>query len=207
MDATLLVYSLLGAVIAFASTLPLGPINLTVAKITVDKNHWRGFEASAVAAMVEMVQILIAAFFGMVISSFLEDNPIFRVAVAVVFILIGVIFYRREPRTNIGSDAHYFGSEIKTGFMVAVLNPQAIPFWIIALAAINEYTDLVLEGRQMVFFLAGAYVGKMCALTAFIVVANYVRTHLAESGRLINRILGAVLIVLGTIQLIRILFA
>ena len=203
----MIVNFLVGAAVCFASTLPFGPINLTVAKTTVEKSHLRGFEVAVAAAAVETFQVLLAVWFGMVISAFLEDNVIFRMVVASVFLVLGVFIFRRQPANTLNADKHYFGSEIKTGLLVAAINPQAIPFWIIALAAINDYTDLAFQGLQLVLFLLGVFFGKVLALSGFIAVSNYLKTHLDESSRLVNHALGVVLVVLGIIQWIRILLA
>jgi threonine/homoserine/homoserine lactone efflux protein len=201
----LIVYFLIGVSVCFASTLPFGPVNLTVARITVEKNPFRGFEVAVAAAAVETLQVLLAVWFGMLISAFLEDNFIFRATVATVFLLIGVIVFRRRPAQGLAMDDHYFGSEIKTGLLVAALNPQAIPFWIIALAAIDDYTDLTFQGLELALFLTGVLVGKVLALTGFILVSAYLKTHLDQSSRLVNHILGSVLIIIGVMQWIRLL--
>lgn len=198
----------MGMAVCFASTLPFGPINLTVAKTTVEKNHWRGFEVAAAASLVETAQVLIALCFGLVISAFLEGNVLFRAAVATAFLGLGVYIFRRVPRASLQpADQHYPGSEIKTGLIVAALNPQAIPFWIIALAAIMDYTGLTFEGPGLVLFLAGVFAGKMLALSGFIAISNYLKTHLSESGRMVNHVLGVVLFLIGLIQWARILLA
>ena len=195
---------LVGASLCFASTLPFGPINLTVAKTTVEKSHLRGFEVAVAAALVETFQVLIAVWFGLVISNFLEDNVVFRAVVATIFIILGVFIFKRRPTESLNADDHYFGSEIKTGLLVAAINPQAIPFWIIALAALNDYTDLSFQGQELTLFLVGVFFGKVLALSGFITVSNYLKTHLDESSRLVNHALGVVLVLIGVIQWIRI---
>ena len=201
----MIVNFLVGASVCFVSTLPFGPINLTVAKTTVEKSHLRGFEVAVAAAVVEPFQVLLAVWFGMVISNFLQDNIVFRAVVATVFVALGVIIFQRQPTRSLNTDDHYFGSEIKTGLLVAAINPQAIPFWIIALAAINDYTDLAFQGLELTLFLLGVFVGKVLALTGFITVSNYLKTHLDESSRLVNHALGVVLTLIGLVQWIRIL--
>lgn len=194
-----------GATVCFASTLPFGPINLTVAKTTVEKSRLRAFEVAVAAAAVETFQVLLAVWFGLVISNFLEDNILFRALVATVFVVLGMIIFQRQPSRNLNANDHYFGSEIKTGLLVAAINPQAIPFWIIALAAINDNTDLAFQGLELTLFLVGVFAGKVLALTGFITASNFLKTHLDESSRLVNHALGVVLVLIGLIQWIRIL--
>lgn len=196
---------LVGASVCFAGTLPFGPINLTVAKITIEKSRLRGFEVAVAAAAVETFQVLLAVWFGLVIGTFLEGNVIFRAAVATAFLLIGVVVFRRRPAESLAADGHSFGSEFKTGLLVAAVNPQAIPFWIVALAAINDYTDLTFQGLELALFLAGVFAGKVLALTGFIIASDYLKTHLQQSGKLVNYALGSVLIIIGVLQWQRLL--
>jgi threonine/homoserine/homoserine lactone efflux protein len=206
MDIGLFTYFIAALVVAFLSTIPFGPINLTVAKITVDKSRRRGFEVAIAASIVEIFEALVAIFFGMMISDFLENNIFFRSLIATVFIGLAVFIYKRKPKEKLLSDQHASGSELKTGFVVSILNPQAIPFWIIALAAINEYATLTFDGINLTFFLIGVFVGKLLALCAFILISHYLQTHLAQSARLVNRILTDVLLLIGLSQWYRILF-
>ena len=206
MDIGLFTYFIAALVVAFLSTIPFGPINLTVAKITVDKSRRRGFEVAIAASIVEIFEALVAIFFGMMISDFLENNIFFRSLIATVFIGLAVFIYKRKAKEKLLSDQHASGSELKTGFVVSILNPQAIPFWIIALAAINEYATLTFDGINLTFFLIGVFVGKLLALCAFILISHYLKTHLAQSARLVNRILAAVLLLIGLSQWYRILF-
>ena len=67
MDSSLF-YFVVGLAACFLGTIPFGPINLTVVKTTVDYNAARGTEVAFAASVVEMLQALIAIWFGMVIS-------------------------------------------------------------------------------------------------------------------------------------------
>ena len=194
-----------GATVCFVSTLPFGPINLTVARTTLAKNHWRGLEVAVAAALVETVQVWIVVRFGLLISDFLFNNLIFRALVASIFLLLGLFVFYRRPSSGLGHEEHAFGSELRTGLVVAAVNPQAFPFWIVALAALADYTSLVVEGPGLLHFLAGVLVGKVLALSGFVAASHYLKAHLDESSRLVNHVLGAVLILIGLLQWIRIL--
>lgn len=204
----LLIYFFIGASICFISSLPFGPINLTVAKITIEKNRMRGLEVAAAAAFVEVLQVLIAVWFGLIISNFLENNVVFRVLVATMFVVIGVYIYHRKPARNLNVRADQrFGSELQTGLFVSAINLQAIPFWIIALTLINDVLGLVLQGWPLVLFILGVLMGKMSALTGFIIVSDYLKNHFFESDRWVNHFLGIVLIVIGLLQWANIIWA
>jgi hypothetical protein len=84
--------------------------------------------------------------------------------------------------------------------LIAALNPQAIPFWIFALSAISQYFVFEYVGIYLLSFLAGVFVGKLLALTSFVIVSEYLRTHLQASAQLVNRMLAAVLLIIGISQ-------
>lgn len=204
MDMSLTLYFIVGAVVCFVGTLPFGPINLTVVKITVDKDYWRGLEVALAASIVEMFQAIIAIWFGMVIGDFLSSNLLFRLLVAVVFVALGIFVWTRQPKEKMQAADVVIRSEFKTGLAVASLNPQAIPFWIFALALISDYVAFQYDGIFLVAFLAGIFIGKLLALSGFVLLSQYLKTHLRQSGLIVNRLLATVLLLIGTIQLLRI---
>ncbi|MBL4820576.1 MAG: LysE family transporter [Gammaproteobacteria bacterium] len=200
-------YFIVGTVVCFAGTLPFGPINLAVVKVTVDKNHLRGFEVALAASVVEIFQALIAVWFGMAISRFLDGNTVFKFLVAGAFLLLAAIIWTRKPSEYKAGADDLAGSGIKTGLLVAILNPQVIPFWIFALAAINQYTTLHYEGANLAGFLAGVFLGKLLALSGFVAVSRYLKAHLQQSSQIVNRLLAIVLCFIGVTQLARIVLA
>jgi len=204
LESSLSIYLIAGAVICFLGTLPLGPINLTVVKITVERSQFRGFEVAIAASLVEIVQALIAAWFGMVISAFIDSTPAFRVVIASVFVLLGILVLTRQPRQRLEQEEDD-SSEFLTGFLVAVMNPQAIPFWIFALTAGSQYFDFEYAGIFLLVFLLGVFVGKLLALGLFVLAAGYLRAHLQKSEVFVNRLLAAVLLFIGITQWTQIL--
>ena len=73
MDTPLL-YFVVGLLACMLGTIPLGPINLTVVKTMVDHSAQWGTGIAIVASQIEILEALIAIWFGMVISRFLESN-------------------------------------------------------------------------------------------------------------------------------------
>ncbi len=203
MDMNLLSYFLIGTVVCFAGTLPFGPINLAVVKITVDKNYLRGLEVALAASVVEVFQALIALSFGMVVSTYLETNTILRLLIASAFIILGIVVWKHKPGEAKKASDEPVGAELKTGFLIAALNPQAIPFWIFALAAISQYTTFNYAGIYLGGFLTGVFFGKLLALSGFVLISQYLKTHLRQSGLIVNRLLAVVLCFIGAFQLVR----
>ena len=200
MDTPVL-YFLVGLFACFLGTIPFGPINLTVVKTTVDHNAARGTEVALAASLVEMAEALVAIWFGMVISNYLETNLLLRLLIALAFIGLAGFIFTRKPKPKLEQPAQDQDSFFKKGLLIAALNPQAIPFWIFALAAISQYFEFQYEGLYLVAFLIGVFVGKLFALYGFVVASTYLKAHLEQSSVLVNRILASVLLFIGISQL------
>ena len=198
-------YFVIGLLVCFLGTLPFGPINLTVVKTTVDSNQRQGLEIALAASLVEIIEALIAICFGMVISLFLQTNIYIRVAIAVGFIVLGFYVWFRKEASHVVDQPKTAGKGFKRGLLIAALNPQSIPFWIVALAAIGQYFSFVYQGVFLLVFLLGVFLGKLLALTGFVLVSNFLKTHLQDSARLVNRVLAVVLILIGVTQIGQIL--
>lgn len=195
-------YFIIAMLVAFVATLPFGPINLSVIKTTVDHHRLGAIELSIAAAVVEAGQALIAVLFGLVINAFLDRHPSLNLVIAAAFIGLAIYVYIHDshPSLNSSSDDPSF---IRRGLLVAAINPQAVPFWIFAVTAINQYLGFNFQGGYLAFFLGGLVSGKLIALYGFIVASDYLKTHLDESSRLVNHLLAVVLFIIGLVQIWR----
>ncbi len=193
-------YLVVGFIACFIGTIPFGPINLTVVKTTVDYDTKRGLEVALAASVIEVLQALVAIFFGMLISNFLETNSAIRLAIALVFIGLAVFVFTRKTSPSLRRDSQIQQSFFKKGLVIAGLNPQAIPFWVFALAAISQYVEFDYSGIYLAGFLVGVFIGKVVALTGFVIGSTYLKAHLQASSQLVNKLLAAILLFIGTTQ-------
>jgi len=196
-------YFAVALVTSFIATLPFGPINLTVIKTTVDHNRPGALQVSFAAALVETGQAFLAIWFGVVISRFLADHASINLALALVFVALGVYVWIHETHPSLNSNSDVEPSYIRRGLFIALVNPQAIPFWIIAVTATTRYLGFDFAGWLLVAYLLGVFSGKVVALWGFTIASDYLKAHLDESSRLVNRLLAVVLFFIGSTQLWR----
>ena len=104
---------LIGVFASFLGTLPLGPINLAVIKTTVDQHARAGLEFAIAASLIEILQAVLALWFGAFISSFWQANPAFEMLPASV--LLGAAFWLRRPAIPTESDKASRGSPFVGG--------------------------------------------------------------------------------------------
>jgi threonine/homoserine/homoserine lactone efflux protein len=195
-----LLYFLVGMTACFIGTIPFGPINLTVVKTTVDYDSRRGTEVALAASIVEIFEALVAICFGLVISAYLESNLVIKLLIAIAFILLAGFVFTRKTDPSLAEKNSNQESFFRKGLLIAALNPQAIPFWIFALATISQYFVFEYVGIYLIGFLAGVFVGKLIALYGFVVASGYLKTHLQESSQLVSKILAGVLLFIGLSQ-------
>jgi len=196
------IYLFIGFLACLLGTIPFGPINLVVVKTTLDYDRRSGIEVAFAASIIEMLQALIALCFGMLISAFLEANVFLKFFLAFTFIGLAIFIVTRkpEPGPTLKKQQSRPVSFFRNGLIIAGLNPQAVPFWIFALATISQYfefqyTDLTLAG-----FLLGIFIGKFFALYGFVVASTYLKTRLQESSTVVNRLLAGILLFIGLSQ-------
>jgi len=200
-----LFYFFIGMLACFLGTIPFGPINLLVVKTTVDMDRVRGLQVASAASIVEMGHAFIAICFGIVISNFLDSNLYIKAALATVFIILAIIVFFRKPDPSLKAHQAESESYFKKGLIIALFNPQAIPFWIFALATINQYFSFEYIGAYLISFLAGILVGKFFALYGFVVASGYLKAHLQKSSILVNRLLASILLFIGLSQIWKII--
>jgi len=193
-------YLAVGFLACLIGTIPFGPINLTVVKTTVDYDRRSGIEVALAASLIEIFQALIAISFGMLISSFLDANVSIKFLLALIFTVLAVFIYTREPKPTLEIEESRPQSFFRNGLIIAGLNPQAVPFWIFALASISQYFEFQYLGLTLFAFLLGVFFGKLLALYGFVVASTYLKAHLQESSVLVNRLLAAILLFIGLSQ-------
>ncbi len=196
-------YLLVAAVTSFIATLPFGPINLTVIKSTVDHHTGGAIKVSLAAATVETGQALLAIWFGVVISRFISDHASLYFVVGAVFIALAIYVWVHETHPVLNGSDEGEPSFIKRGLLIALINPQAIPFWIFAVTLTSSYLGFDYTGGLLFAYLAGVWAGKVLALYGFVLASNYLKSHLDEGSRFVNHLLAVVLAIIGLLQFAR----
>ena len=195
-------YLFVGFLVCLLGTIPFGPINLLVAKTTLDYDRRSGIEVAFAASIIEILQALIAICFGMLISAFLEANVLIKFFLAFTFIGLAIFIFTRkpEPEASLEKKQSRPLSFFRNGLIIAGLNPQAVPFWIFALATISQYFEFHSMGLTLAGFLLGVFIGKFVALYGFVVASTYLKTRLQESSTVVNRLLAGILLFIGLSQ-------
>jgi len=195
-----LTYFTLAFAATVVGTIPFGPINLSVVNVAMKRSFTAALVFALGAAFVEIFEALTAIFFGNLIDKFLMENAWFQWLVIIAFVAIGTVTILRKPKTKGVKTKKMKMPTLLKGVVVALLNPQAIPFWLITLAVLNEGQELNFREGRLGFFLAGVFAGKFVALAGFAVLSRAIKKRVKEGTRIIDFVFGGVLIAIGLIQ-------
>ena len=193
-------YLFVGFLACLLGTIPFGPINLAVVKTTIDYDRHSGIGIAFAASIIESLQALIAICFGVLISSFLDENVFVKFFLAFIFMALAIFIFTRKPEPTLGKRKSRPVSFFRNGLIVSELDPQAIPFWVFALATISQYFEFQYIGLTLAGFLLRVCIGKLAALYGFGVASTYLKTRLQESSTLVNRLLSGILLFIGLSQ-------
>jgi threonine/homoserine/homoserine lactone efflux protein len=197
------IFGLLGS---FLGGVAFGPINLSVVDLTLKKSMQSALRFSAAAALVEIFQAMIAIMFGKLISRKIEQFPELKIFVILFFILIGLyfIFKTDKPKAELKSDSKT--SNFVNGFIIAILNPQSIPYWIFVLAYLKSANVLYLKSWHLLLFLIGVSIGKFIILSFYGYLSEHIKRHFTHLNDYVSKTIGGLLIVVGLVQAIKYFF-
>jgi len=155
---------------------------------------------------VEIGQAMIAILFGKLISRKIEEFPELKILVILFFILIGLyfIFKKDKPKAEIKRDTNT-GNFIN-GLIVAILNPQTIPYWIFVLAYLKSANVLYLNSWHLILFLVGVSLGKFIILGLYGYLSEHIKRHFTNLNEYVSKGIGTLLIIVGLVQAIKYFF-
>ncbi|MBK7474534.1 MAG: LysE family transporter [Haliscomenobacter sp.] len=205
MEATPLLVFFLVFIIGYLGTMPFGPINLSVIDTAISRSFRSAFFFSLAAAMVEVPQSLVALHFGLSVSRWIEESWIAKMLAVLVFVGMGAMFFLKKPQEEDKKSTAQ--GDFLHGIFIAVINPQAIPFWVVVLAYLKTAQHLTLSTHMalqlILAFLLGVGFGKLFALLTYARLSQIIVARLSFVGLWMNKIIGSILIALGLLHGLR----
>ncbi|MDX1943241.1 MAG: LysE family transporter [Saprospiraceae bacterium] len=191
-------------IVSFIGSLPFGPINLVMIDTTLKNSFRSGMSFAIAAAIVEMGQSLVALHGSVFINQVIVSGPWFKVFGFIIFLILGLAFFFKKNQEHSKKERRFQDNHFLKGFVVAFLNPQAIPFWVIMLAVLHSSQMMSVDAHSpwvlVIAFLVGAALGKLCALMLFGLLSQRIIYRMAIIRSNLNRIIGIILIAIGMFQ-------
>jgi len=201
-----------GMAIGFLAAAPTGPSGVLVIQRTLNKGRWNGFLTGLGVSVSDAVYILITMMCLSLVMGYLEDPTIALIVKLVgcaLLLVFGITTVRNNPlavsrEVKVKKDSLW--QIMITGFLVAIVNPLVIFFYMGLFAfftlPVDDFsTTLKLQTYLYVLF------GDVCWWFSVSTFINRLRNRFDLRGLwLINRFMGTMLIVASAIWCLIILF-
>ncbi len=197
---------LIGLVSSYIGTIPVGPINLSVVNTTIRRDLEAAKRLSIAAAFVEILQAFIALHCGMLVTDLISSVPALSLVIAIVLLVFGIFLWFKKPPQldqNAPQIPKSKRSDYYRGLVVSLLNPQAIPFWIFVFAYVHTMNWLQYQFLAVTLLLLGITLGKYLALLSYAHLSALMAKRSDAIGTYLNKVIGGLLFVIGTVQIIR----
>ncbi|MBR4842651.1 MAG: LysE family transporter [Bacteroidaceae bacterium] len=206
-DSSILEIVLKGMAIGFLAAAPTGPSGVLVIQRTLNKGRWKGFLTGLGVSVSDAVYIFITIMCLSLVLGYLENPGIaflVKLTGCALLLVFGLITVRNNPLARakeIVVKKESSGQFLLTGFLVAIVNPLIIFFYMGLFAffslPVDEFT-LSLKMKTYAFTL----VGDVCWWFTLSYLVNKLKNRFDLRGLwMINRIMGTILIVSSVVWL------
>ncbi len=154
------------------------------------------------ASLVEIIHSFVAVHCGMLITDLIQSSPLTQFLSLGIFLGLG-IYYLLKKDSNPERATKRFGSDFTKGGLLALINPQAIPFWVFVITYLESSGHIHLNFSTIITFLVGIALGKLLALLLFGLLSQAIINKVQYLSLWVNKIIGSVLIFMGVLLAIR----
>ena len=205
----ILLYILTGIVLSVVGAVPLGASNIAVITTTAKESFSKGLRIAHGAGLGEVVLAFIALSYSKMISDFFKMNSWIQITFIGLFFAVGLLFlFSRKIKFKLKntSKRNYKHSKFLKGFLLALINPPVLIFWIIAISLTQKYVmplSNLSPTLMLILFFIGIYIGKFITLYFYGKLSHRSAQKQSHERYKLFRLIGIGLILISTIQCIR----
>lgn len=204
----IIIYFIIGILAATLSALPLGASNIAVINTTLKQNAKQAFKIAITAGLAEVILSYYALHCNQVIKSFFENNLWVQISIVIILFTAGsVLFFKKQSKNNTNKKPRK-QSKYLTGFVLGIINPPVLIYWVIAYGILNSNDFMIsLQSSFLVLFLFffGVYIGKLLTLVLYSKISTTIKNKVQNITLVINKATGVLLISISFIQAIKLL--
>jgi len=189
-----LIHPLLGALLSFIGSLPLGMINMTVAETAMRRGMRSATRVAFGAAFIEFLQaFLVIKFTDFLLGNTTFDMAFHMLAFIVFFALTNyyLIFAKPVwPKKQIHEQTGVKG--FRRGLWISSLNVMVFPYWIFYSTYLSAQGWLQLQNLYIFLFCAGVMAGTFLLLFMYAKLGVFVFNKAKRMVRYTNQIIGVI---------------
>jgi threonine/homoserine/homoserine lactone efflux protein len=202
----IIAYLFIGIFASILGALPLGASNIAVINTTIKQDVKQAFKIAIAAGVAEVVLSMYALHCNIIVQDFITNNLWLQDTIVFLLILIGVFLFFKKHTEKQPKRKKLTQSKYATGFLLGLLNPPVLIYWIVAIGFLNKnHFALNLQSSLLVLFLffTGIYLGKLLTLYLYSKFSVLIKHKVQNVNNTINKITGVLLIIIAVFQVIK----
>ncbi len=199
----ILVYLLVGIIASVLSALPLGASNIAVINTTLKQNAKQAFKIAVTAGIAEVILSYYALHCNLVVKDFFNNNLWVQIIIACLLFAVGSFLFFKKQNVKKIKKIGLTQSKYTTGFLLGILNPPVLIYWVIAFGIMNN-NDVMLSLKSsftvLFLFFFGVYLGKLLTLYFYSKISVIIKNKVQNVTLVVNKITGALLVIISLTQ-------
>jgi len=192
--------ALIAFLASFIGSIPPGNLNMSVFSYGINQRKNAVLPFALAAAIVEFFYSLIAIKFKHLFLDNLILAESMQIFAGTAMLLIGIVYIFSKQST--GESKTRNGSPFYKGLLLSLLNPMAIPFWVLTTAYFESQNIIQLYNTlTIVIYCTGIAAGTFCLLILFGHFSAKLQVR-AKFFPFLHKIPGVILITLGIINFV-----
>ena len=203
----MLFHLVFGFVAAFIGVIPPGLLNITAAKISLN----RGRKTAAIFACGVVVTVIIQTAIALLFARYLEMHPeivhLLRQIAVGIFICLTVYFFfiakdTRRKRTKEVSSSGY--GQFFLGMFLAAINLLPLPYWVYVSITFNGFGWFEFTTEALVMCVIGSALGTLAMLIVYIQFFKRLKSKNYLNRVNMNYVIGSITGLIAVLTFIKI---
>ncbi|MBK7966237.1 MAG: LysE family transporter [Bacteroidetes bacterium] len=205
MESEIFISFFLATLISFLGSLQPGLLNMGILYTGYHRSKSAAIRMAIGGVVPELIYSSIAIFLYLKAAEYIYIKEVLSFLFIPLLFLAGVYLYRKKAKEEASHSLK--SNDFKNGFMIGLVNPLLIPFWLIWVQQVVQRGYIKLKNPSVqIAFVIGTAVGALLLLlmVAFFTVKYKEQLERTLKGK-INKLLGIICIILAFVELVRLL--
>lgn len=200
------VYLIVGVLASMFGAIPLGASNIAVINTTLKQNASQALKIALSAAVAEVLLSYYALHFNVLIRNFFKTHLWIQIVIIVILFAVGIFLFFKKDKQQAQQKKKRIQSKYATGFVLGLLNPPVLIYWVIAFGVLNSNNIMLSLNSSLtilILFFVGVYIGKLITLLIYSKFSVYIKHRVQNITSIINKVTGVLLVFIALLQAIK----
>jgi len=203
----LIIHFAIGFFTSFIGTTPPSMLNMTTAKIALERTKGEGAKFALGVSAVVLVQAYVAVLLTRYIHNSESFQWYIKVIGIVIFVFLSIYFFREatQERKQKEASGYKIKDSFKIGVIFSTLNMFAIPFYCGVSSALNMFGWLKFNQASIILFVIGSAIGTYSLLYVYASSALKIQKRASVLTKNLNYILSILTALVAILTFINLL--